>query len=150
MSPFYYFYACIIIWWYVTWCGQMHVCDFACTFVYSFERIYAVHRMFLRITTRINSSPPSTAYIRQWTGSALVQIMARRLFGAKPLNQCWVNINWTLRKNFSDIFIKIQNFLFTKMHLKISSAKWRPFCPGEDKLAAPNTYQLISIYDNRI
>ena len=31
-------------------------------------------------------------------------------------------------------FIKIQNFSFTKMHLKISSAKWRPFCPGGDKL----------------
>ena len=32
-----------------------------------------------------NSSPPSAAYMRQWTGSALVQVMACRLFGAKPL-----------------------------------------------------------------
>ena len=31
---------------------------------------------------------------------------------------------------FSEILIKIQNFSLTKMHLKISSAKWRPFCPG--------------------
>ena len=33
----------------------------------------------------INSSPPSAAYMRQWTGSTLVQVMACRLFGAKPL-----------------------------------------------------------------
>ena len=35
----------------------------------------------------INSSPPSVAYKRQWIGSALVQIMAFRLFGTKPLSQ---------------------------------------------------------------
>ena len=34
-----------------------------------------------------NSSPPSAAYTRQWIGSALVQIMACRLFGAKPLSE---------------------------------------------------------------
>ena len=38
--------------------------------------------------------------------------------------------NWTLWTNFSEIVIKIQNFSFTKRHLKISSAKWRSFWPG--------------------
>ena len=33
----------------------------------------------------VNSSPPSAAYTRQWTGSALVPVMACRLFGAHPL-----------------------------------------------------------------
>ena len=33
----------------------------------------------------LNSSLPSAAYKRQWTGSALFQLMACRLFGAKPL-----------------------------------------------------------------
>ena len=33
----------------------------------------------------VNSSPPSAAYMRQWIRSALVQIMACRLFGTKPL-----------------------------------------------------------------
>ena len=28
---------------------------------------------------------PSVAYTRQWTGSALIQVMARRQFGAEPL-----------------------------------------------------------------
>ena len=33
----------------------------------------------------INSFLPSAAYMRRWTGSALVQVMACPLFGAKPL-----------------------------------------------------------------
>ena len=32
--------------------------------------------------------------------------------------------------NFSEILIGIQTFSFEKMHLKMSSAKWRPFCIG--------------------
>ena len=32
--------------------------------------------------------------------------------------------------NFSEILIKIQIFSFKKMHLMMSSAKWRPFCFG--------------------
>ena len=32
--------------------------------------------------------------------------------------------------NFSEILIKIQNFSFTKIHLKMPSAKWCPFCPA--------------------
>ena len=35
----------------------------------------------------VNSSPPSAAYVRQLKGSALVQIMACRLFVAKPLSK---------------------------------------------------------------
>ena len=34
-----------------------------------------------------NSSPPSAAYVSLWIGSALVQIMAVRLFGAKLLSE---------------------------------------------------------------
>ena len=33
-----------------------------------------------------------------------------------------------LGTNFSEILIKIQRFSFKKMHLKMSSGKWRPFC----------------------
>ena len=37
-------------------------------------------------TMKVNSSLPSATYMRQWTGSALVQIMACCLIGAKPLS----------------------------------------------------------------
>ena len=46
----------------------------------------------------------------------------------------WTNagILWfgPLRSNFSEILIEIDTFSLKKMHLKLSSAKWRPFCLG--------------------
>ena len=49
----------------------------------------------------------------------------------------WTNVHLLsigpLGTNCSEILIKIQNISFTKMHLKITSAKWRPFCPGRDE-----------------
>ena len=36
--------------------------------------------------------------------------------------------------NFSEISFRIQNFSLRKMQLKLSSAKWQPFCPGGDEL----------------
>ena len=43
--------------------------------------------------------------------------------------------------NFSEILIRIHKFSFKKMHLKISSGKWRPFCLG---LAVFIMYKKIS------
>ena len=37
--------------------------------------------------------------------------------------------------NFSEIFIEILIISFNKMHLKMSSAKWRPFCLGLNVLS---------------
>ena len=46
----------------------------------------------------------------------------------------WTNhgilLIWPLGTNFSEILIGIQTFSFKKMHLKMSSARWRPFCLG--------------------
>ena len=39
-----------------------------------------------------------------------------------------------LGTNFSEILIEIQTFSFKKMHLKMSAAKWRPFCLGLNEL----------------
>ena len=39
-----------------------------------------------------------------------------------------------LGTNFSEILIGIQTFSFKKMHLKMSSAKWCPFCLGLNEL----------------
>ena len=36
--------------------------------------------------------------------------------------------------NFSEILFGIQTFSFKKIHLKMSSAKWRPFCVGLNEL----------------
>ena len=51
------------------------------------QEAFIVDLHFLNILDHIliNSSPPSAAYMRQLIGSALVQVMACRLFGDKPL-----------------------------------------------------------------
>ena len=82
--------------------------------------------------------------MHQWIGSALVQIMTCCLLGAKPLSKPILGLLSTgsLGTKFSETFIKIQNFSFMKMHRKISSVKWRPFCPGEGQLKASKFYLL--------
>ena len=79
----------------------------------------------------VNSSPPSAAYMIQWIESALIQIMACRLFRTKPLSEPMQGYCQLIGMKFYEILIKIQTFSFTKMHLKLSSAEWRPFCPQE-------------------
>ena len=97
-------------------------------------RRLAIRKMLLfaslfRILTHIPKCPD----MRQWIWSALVQIwLAAYSAPNHYLNQWWVIVNWILRKKI--IFIKIQNFSLTKMHFKMSFAKWRSLCPGEMSL----------------
>ena len=51
-----------------------------------------------------------------------------------------------LRTNFSENLIEILTFSFTKMRLKVSSAKWRPFCLGLNVLThwGRVTYTCVS------
>ena len=92
----------------------------------------AIHQFPCHDIIMFNSSPTSATYIYQWIGSALVLIMACCLFSAKPLSML-LPIG-PLETNLSEISIKILNFSFMKMHPKISSAKWQPFCPEGDEL----------------
>ena len=56
----------------------------------------------------------------------------------------WLNAGLLLIEplgtNFSEISIGIQTFSFKKMHLNMSSAKWRPFCLGLNVLTPLPTY----------
>ena len=36
----------------------------------------------------------------------------------------------TLGTNFNEVLIEIHTFSFKNIHFKMSSGKWRPFCPG--------------------
>ena len=47
----------------------------------------------------------------------------------------WILLIGPLGTNFSEILIEIHKFPFKKMHLKTSSAKWRPFCLGLNVLS---------------
>ena len=48
-----------------------------------------------------------------------------------------------LGTNLSEILIGIQAFSFKKMHLKMSSAKWRPFCLGLNVLTCKDWALLL-------
>ena len=50
--------------------------------------------------------------------------------------------------NFSEILIEIITFSFTKMSLKVSSAKWRPLCLGLNELThwgLVTTYSIMNL-----
>ena len=49
-----------------------------------------------------------------------------------------------LGTNFSEILIEVCTFSFKKMHLNMSSAKWRPFCLGLNELSLDT--QIILSY----
>ena len=49
-------------------------------------------------------------------------------YGTGAFWNLWFKSIGILQTNLTDIWIQIQSFLFNKMHLKISSAKWKLFC----------------------
>ena len=65
----------------------------------------------------VNSSPHNAAYIRQWSGSSLVQVMAWDRTGDKPM------LAYCQLDSWEHIWLGILSFLFKKMQLKMSSAK---------------------------
>ena len=59
----------------------------------------------------------------------------------------------SLGTNFSEILSEIHAFSFKKIHLKMSSAKWRPFCLGLNVLSnsslVPNRGEAITLNQAR-
>ena len=81
----------------------------------------------------VNASFPGAAYMRQWTGSALVQIMAWRLFDAKPLCEpMLVYYQLDLQEQNSVKFeSKYKTFDSTKCIWKCCLQYGGHFAPGE-------------------
>ena len=79
------------------------------------------------------SCPRNAAYMIQWSGSSLVQVMACHLFSAKPLLEpilafcqldSWEYISVKLESEF-------YHFHSRKCIKKCCLPKWRPCCPGK-------------------
>ena len=81
----------------------------------------------------VNTLRLSKAYMGQNTRPSLVQMMVCLLFGTKPLSD---NAGLLLIRpwgmHLSEICINICWCSFNKMHLKMLSAKWQPFCLGRN------------------
>ena len=81
----------------------------------------------------VNSSPASAAYTRQWTGSALVQVMTCRLSGAKPLPElmlayCRMDSLERISMIFESKFYHVHS---CKCIWNCHLPKWQPFCPRQ-------------------
>ena len=55
----------------------------------------------------------------------------------------WILLIGPLGTNFSEILFGIQTFSFNKMHLKMSSARWRSFCVGLNVLIS-SKYTVVT------
>ena len=82
--------------------------------------------------------------MRQWTGPSFVQVMACRLFGAKPLPEpilayCQLD-SWGKKS----VKFELYHFHSRKCIWKWRLPKWRPFCPGGGKLIT-TSYWLLTL-----
>ena len=80
----------------------------------------------------VNSSPPSAEYMHQCLGSAMVQIVACRLFDAKTLSKPMPG--YFQLDHYEQSSVKYKTFHSLKCIWKFCLPKWRPFCPGGDEL----------------
>ena len=77
-----------------------------------------------------NGLPPIRRQAIIWTSAELLSI--------EPLGT-----------KFIDNLTEMQNFSFTKMHMKISFAKGWPFCPGEDELTSWHIIKNSFVLQNK-
>ena len=81
----------------------------------------------------VNSSPPRATYLRRWTGSALVQIMAWRQISNRPLSEPM--LIYCQLESWEQISVKFESefyhFHSRKCIRKCHLPNWQPFCPGE-------------------
>ena len=93
----------------------------------------------------INSLRPSDAYRRWYTRPSLVQIIACQLLMAKPLSEpvleyCWLGLGKKLQGDPS------RNSCNLKIHVKMSSGNWRPFCLCLNVLKLCNKIPISTYY----
>ena len=88
----------------------------------------------------------SDAYMCQYAGQSLVQIMACRLFGTKPISlcQCWRFVNCIFGNNFQGK-LNPNSTKHKKAKFKMPFAKWQPFCLGCQLKTFYGFYQCIRL-----
>ena len=85
--------------------------------------------------------PNASMFLTHWSRVAHICVSKHTIIGSdnglapgRRQTIIWTNgrilLIEPLGTNFNEILIGIQTFSFNKMHLKMSFAKWRPFCLG--------------------
>ena len=105
--------------WYTAWLSSQHIYGLFHTSLTHWGRVTHICLSKLIIIGSDNGLSPGRRQAIIWTNDGILLI-------------------GTLRTNFSEILIEIRTFSFKKMGLKVSSAKWRPFCLGLNVLNLTN------------
>ena len=107
-----------------------------------------------KMVDEINSSLPSAVYIRCWTGSSLVWVVACHLFCAKPLSKPMMVSHQLHPKEQNSMKKNIRTYPFSlmKLHLKLFCVILTPFCPGKISynITALKVIILVHGIDNHI
>ena len=123
-----------------------------------YEIIIALHDIYLIVSSNIYKIHVLPLYVlTDWGRVTHICIRKPNIIGSnndlspgRRQNIIWTNdgvlLIWPLGTNFSEIFSKIHTFSFKKMHLKTSSAKWRPFCLGLNVLISTSFILCCSKY----
>ena len=114
-------------------CGALWGLSFIC-----FRDIYL---LVVQLNTEIkmhsisNSSSPSAPYMRQWIGSAFIQIwFVAYSVPSHYLNQCWVIVKWTLRNKLPWISNQNRNIFIKQNASKEIVCEMAAISPGGDQL----------------
>ena len=110
--------------------------------IYPIKYSYFISALFSAIMF-INSLRPSDAYMCRYDKLTIIG-SDNGLSPGRRQAIIWTNVGilliGPLGRKVSEILSGIQIFSFKKMHLKMSSAKWRPFCLGL------NVSKIFSLY----
>ena len=95
----------------------------------------------IKILNVVSSKPPVNQSLTHWgrvthicVGNLTIIGSDNGLLPGRRQAITWTNVGilliGPLGTNFSEMLIEIHKFSFKKIHLKMSSGKWRPFCLG--------------------
>ena len=130
LAPNHYLNQCCLIIWGVLW----HSLES------NFTKGAQVHKLNLQNTlSNVEPYVPGTNELTHWGRVRNICISKLTVIGSdngllpdRRQAIIWTNAGLLLIEplgtNFSEILIEILTFSFNKMHLKVSSAKWQPFC----------------------
>ena len=131
--------------------GQFHKCDILLRAVSQDIPQTSITKFILKITYLKSHKPISPKYCIYVSVNQVSLGLDNGLLPVRYQAITWTNADLLsiehLRTKFSENWIETENFSFIKMHLKMPSAKWRPFYPDRDKLKSPVARSVYSLWN---